>query len=1065
MHFETEFGGKSIRICVQSTDWSRLSARLAGMHEICFERTASLVRCRRLQSAKRCDMRGWDRAVTFREQEALTRARVRLLEHAALERAPELPASPPARVLGDVPRPVLRELFEDLVRRTEKGPEIAQVRSLGRPPPESLRTLWDETRDRGYDPEQLADRRILKHVVVHPVEEVLAIPGAKAVEQEMAQTREYLSGLKGCSREATHSLPREGQSHTKKLIDTGSQSPLDASPSAVTLDSSGGALGKVMLNNASHTDLQTRASPVTDDGMCDIDEDTVLQGDCVKATCETATKYPSAPSRRKGAAHAGAVTGNLNLSSLRVGGSECCFCPDPALFGNVELKSELLGPFVNARGRASLRVHFECACWAPQVYVDNATGRFQHIYDEYLRGRQLRCVGCGGRGATVGCYVEKCKKVFHFRCLNRAKARRVDKFFVAFCRTHAHLVDQESYQLMMEAATIADVARNRKDKTYGLDTPHSKYTMLRRCETELIFSARAGICSHTGALESAKVTLSTRKRIVLNSSQALSSRDRPRRVRVSALDVATGRLALLAIGNIYDGRRVTAVQANAAVASKHYSPIFLLRNLERAPEYATGEILIPKSRSRASRSNSFNGTADGATPRRSSPGHVRKRARSELQHIRNCSEQIPESMNFDRESSTSPSDAVHSRAKYQCRSENSSSESDADDRGVKYGHSERREHRYDQDAPTDPNGSSGGSGRGGNVLRVPLSEKAADSVREDRVHARRQCQAQREAKLSRERRQKDRDERARRRKAKMDQLRQKASKVAGVFGDVEMPAPASQCVIAKVRSAWEIFLDEQLVKERTLRPEDPIEVAMRNMACLWGLLLPHERAIYEERARHGIGLSIMSSKNADEAQERTSQSLVPNKTVDDCVSDTVRAANAAALATSKVRSAPFAHIQPSPLANNDMRIANRRTISAEIHGAVEMNVLTSSRAGDSLQRGSEVVCHSRSNESKVATGRNTKSKMVVPPEQDCQDAGLFNGPPKENAVIATEAKVEKGDRSVNLPVSALGSRNSRARVRGGSGSLRLRDSEWDDIFPVELKNSSSGVRAPPPRRK
>ena len=49
----------------------------------------------------------------------------------------------------------------------------------------------------------------------------------------------------------------------------------------------------------------------------------------------------------------------------------------------------------------------------------------------------------------------------------------------------------------MEAATIADVseAHRNRDSTFGMDTPHSIFTKLRRSDTEVIFSVKGRVTS------------------------------------------------------------------------------------------------------------------------------------------------------------------------------------------------------------------------------------------------------------------------------------------------------------------------------------------------------------------------------------------------------------------------------------------------------------------------------------------------------------------------------------------------------------------------------------------
>lgn len=263
-------------------------------------------------------------------------------------------------------------------------------------------------------------------------------------------------------------------------------------------------------------------------------------------------------------------------------------------------QGEMLGPFSNPKsiGGKRLYVHFECACWAPQVYTDPDTNQLHRVHEEYQRGRQLRCSQCFHRGATVGCYVHQCKKVFHYRCLDAAGAYKVRRFFVAFCDVHAHLANKSSYKILMEAATIADVAASRrsKDATQGLDAPHSRFTKLRRMETEIVFSRKWKVTSVPTTFDNDMVIFSHKRRAIFRRSDRYSLGDGLRALRVSALEVASGRLAYMAImGRRDPPSKLSPVEARAVLASKDNTGVFLLRNLRRSPEWQKGSLCVIKS--------------------------------------------------------------------------------------------------------------------------------------------------------------------------------------------------------------------------------------------------------------------------------------------------------------------------------------------------------------------------------------------------------------------------------------------------------------------------------------
>lgn len=270
--------------------------------------------------------------------------------------------------------------------------------------------------------------------------------------------------------------------------------------------------------------------------------------------------------------------------------SQCCLCPPPIFFDGNELESELSGPYLTRRGTGKLFVHPNCGCWAPLIFSDPVTGILRKVADEYDRGRMIKCAGCGTKGATVGCYVHKCKKSFHLRCIQSEIGRRVDEFFVAFCGRHAHLADTSSYKMMMKAAAEFS-AKNFKrlaffDRTWGMDAPHSKYTLLKIRETEIIFS-KAWRCTSLHSLDDSRwIVFSARRKRRIERYETLNVCDRPILIRTSAFRAADGTLAkkaarirqFRAVQEHYDGRPLCV----------KYSKLFLLRNFNRTRRRLTG---------------------------------------------------------------------------------------------------------------------------------------------------------------------------------------------------------------------------------------------------------------------------------------------------------------------------------------------------------------------------------------------------------------------------------------------------------------------------------------------
>lgn len=491
--------------------------------------------------------------------------------------------------------------------------------------------------------------------------------------------------------------------------------------------------------------------------------------------------------------------------------SECCFCPDPTTFGE-ELSSELIGPFLNPKATNStgLFVHFECACWAPQVYADPANGQLRRVYDEYCRGRQLRCSHCQSRGATIGCYVNRCKRVFHYRCLGPAGAFRVDRFFVAFCERHAHLGSKKSYQILMEAATIADVAaaHRKDDSTFGLDAPHSRFTMLRRRETEIIFSRKWGTCSHTGALEHGKVLFSRRRRLVLNKNERFRVGDGLQVLRCSAISIASGRLAHMAvIGTDKVGESMSDVEARAAIASRDSTGLFLLRNLRKAPEWGKEEITITRRKTGHIEPKHSTGKPGGKFAKGAS-------GKADEEEFRVSTESTP-GVNGADDSGT----FLQANGEGESKIINSSLKS----------------------------------------IRLPSFKRVATSVTPSCAPSNTPLHTGLQSSQP---------------SLPFPNTGTSARGAAAEFKGRD----TREGLNGKVKSAWEVFLDEQLPKERILRPDDSLGDAMRNMARLWTSMTVEQRERYEKKANASANLSTNGNISSS-LREYAHRSNVPTGSI------------------------------------------------------------------------------------------------------------------------------------------------------------------------------------------
>lgn len=99
-------------------------------------------------------------------------------------------------------------------------------------------------------------------------------------------------------------------------------------------------------------------------------------------------------------------------------------------------------PMVPVRVRRSfgrrgpnILVHQECAEWSPEVYW-NDDNMLVNVEAAYTRGRRFRCSICDTKGATIGCYVDSCRKVFHYRCLKVGHCKVDDTAYAVYCQAH-----------------------------------------------------------------------------------------------------------------------------------------------------------------------------------------------------------------------------------------------------------------------------------------------------------------------------------------------------------------------------------------------------------------------------------------------------------------------------------------------------------------------------------------------------------------------------------------------------------------------------------------------------
>jgi len=232
---------------------------------------------------------------------------------------------------------------------------------------------------------------------------------------------------------------------------------------------------------------------------------------------------------------------------------ECCFCPGFSRTGGV-LASDMLGPFSTkgtvGKGAVHFFAHEVCALWAPDVQRDPETKAMVGVLKAHGRGRRLHCSKCRRLGATVGCYVPSCRKVFHYLCIMAAGCHLVKHHHAIFCPRHKTEAANPIYRSEMQAAEAANAAAVARAEAVavasagnpeaGMDAPHFPYTGLRRGESEAIVSLSQGVASSPPDGKTATVAMRTG--LVLGPGERLILGDRPMRVPAAVLGGVLARL-------------------------------------------------------------------------------------------------------------------------------------------------------------------------------------------------------------------------------------------------------------------------------------------------------------------------------------------------------------------------------------------------------------------------------------------------------------------------------------------------------------------------------------------
>ncbi|KAJ2283757.1 hypothetical protein GGH14_000632 [Coemansia sp. RSA 370] len=106
----------------------------------------------------------------------------------------------------------------------------------------------------------------------------------------------------------------------------------------------------------------------------------------------------------------------------------CAFCGEDGVD-----ESSILGGFAGERPfvlmstsedgevrRRRFWAHDACARYSPEVLVSES-GQWFNVAPALRRARTIKCAGCKRRGATIGCFHERCQKSYHVMCTGEPK--------------------------------------------------------------------------------------------------------------------------------------------------------------------------------------------------------------------------------------------------------------------------------------------------------------------------------------------------------------------------------------------------------------------------------------------------------------------------------------------------------------------------------------------------------------------------------------------------------------------------------------------------------------------
>ncbi|ORX72700.1 hypothetical protein DL89DRAFT_81687 [Linderina pennispora] len=121
----------------------------------------------------------------------------------------------------------------------------------------------------------------------------------------------------------------------------------------------------------------------------------------------------------------------------------CAFC------GDADPCDDTLGGFVNNQPfilttttesgsvrRQRFWAHYACAKYSPEVLVSK-DNKWYNVAVALRRARTIKCAGCKQRGASIGCFYERCQRSYHVACTDKP-LEHFENGRLFWCRKHAN---------------------------------------------------------------------------------------------------------------------------------------------------------------------------------------------------------------------------------------------------------------------------------------------------------------------------------------------------------------------------------------------------------------------------------------------------------------------------------------------------------------------------------------------------------------------------------------------------------------------------------------------------